>query len=89
MKRNLRGVAKLNRSQGRRQQSAVEGATESESQEWMTREEMRIWLNVSIRTVANFMVDGTLPFYKRGAAALRKFRHKSRWDTSAGEEEGL
>jgi excisionase family DNA binding protein len=99
MKRNLRGVAKLNRSQGRRQQSAVEGATESESQEWMTREEMRIWLNVSTRTVANFMVDGTLPFYKRGAvvrfnraecaAALRKFRHKSRWDTSAGEEEGL
>jgi excisionase family DNA binding protein len=69
------------------------------SQEWMTRDETQRWLNVSIRTVDNFMVDGTLPFYKRGAvvrfnraecaAALKKFRHKSRWDTAGDEEEGL
>jgi excisionase family DNA binding protein len=63
----------------------------------MTREETRVWLNVSVRTVDNWMVDGTLPFYKRGAVvrfnrnecavALKKFRHKSHWDTCAGDEE--
>jgi len=95
--RRPRGKSGRTHLQRERPQRDIDTAAKTESQEWMKREEARVWLNISIRTLDNWMLDGTLPFYKRGAvvrlnrdecaAALKKFRHQSRWDTSAGEEE--
>jgi excisionase family DNA binding protein len=58
------------------------------AQIWLTREQMRIRLGVSLRTIDYWTKDGTLPFLKRGGivrfnvedcdAVLRKFYQRSR-----------
>jgi hypothetical protein len=70
-----------------------------EPQLYKKRCQMAVRYQVSVRTIDNWCVDGTLPYVKRGRvvrfdtqecdAAMRKFRHKSRFETPGdGEERG-
>lgn len=71
--------------------------TPAESPLLITRERIAIRYDVSVRTIDNWMVDHTLPYYKRGGvvrfhkdecdAALKKFRNQSRWEKSQGGDE--
>ena len=62
----------------------------TQSEVWLTREQMAIRLRVSVRTIDYWTEDGTLPVYKKGrvvrydpgecVVALQAFRRKSRFE---------
>jgi excisionase family DNA binding protein len=70
--------------------SSPKPVVNTQSEVWLTREQMAIRLRVSVRTIDYWTEDGTLPVYKKGrvvrydpvecAVALQAFRKKSRFE---------
>ena len=89
VRKNRKGSIRCEDDQSRSDSDVKSAEAPNAAQIWLTREQMRIRLGVSIRTIGYWTKDGTLPFLKRGGVvrfniedcdtALRKFYGRSRY----------